>query len=137
MTKVSVGADVDAYCTKCKLVLTHTVKALLGEKPKRVTCNTCDGEHNYRATKPKSKVGTKKGTTRTSSRKTKNWDDLVKEATGKPHKAYSMSGSFGEGDWIDHATFGLGCVQNFTAPNKILVRFSDSTKKLICNQSEA
>ena len=59
----------------------------------------------------------------------------MQEASGKPHKTYSMSGSFGEGDWIEHSTFGLGCVQSFVPPNKITVRFADSTRLLICNQS--
>jgi hypothetical protein len=30
----------------------------------------------------------------------------MQEAAAKPHKKYSMSGSFGEGDWIEHATSG-------------------------------
>ena len=52
MTKLAVGSDVDAYCTKCKMVLTHTVVAMQGLKPRRVKCNTCSGDHNFRATKP-------------------------------------------------------------------------------------
>jgi hypothetical protein len=58
----------------------------------------------------------------------------MQEAAGKPRKVYSMSGSFAAGDWIDHAVFGLGCVQTFTPPNKITVRFADSTRTLICNR---
>ena len=64
-----------------------------------------------------------------------SWNDVMQEASGKPHKTYSMSGSFGEGDWIEHSTFGLGCVQSFVPPNKITVRFADSTRLLICNQN--
>ena len=59
----------------------------------------------------------------------------MKEAADKPHKQYSMAGSFDEGDWIEHKTFGLGCVQAFAAPNKITVRFADSTRMLVCNYS--
>jgi hypothetical protein len=143
MSKIAVGSDIEAYCTKCKLILAHTIvsmdEAKDGAKPKRVKCNTCNGLHNYRAAKPVRKTtADKKGksTTKSTSRKTRqSWDDVMKEAADKPHKQYSMSGSFGEGDWIEHSTFGLGCVQAFIAPNKITVRFSDSTRMLVCNRS--
>lgn len=137
MTKISVGSEVDAYCTKCKLVLAHKVVAMATAKPRRVKCNTCGGEHNYRASKPAGKAAAKKkSTTKAAPRKTKQtWEEIMQEASGKPHKAYSMSGSFGEGDWIEHSHFGLGCVQAFIPPNKISVRFADSTKTLICNKT--
>jgi len=142
MSKIAVGSDVEAYCTKCKMVLAHAVVAMDGAKPRRVRCNTCNGEHNYRAAKPVAKAAaaakkTGKGTAKkaTTKKTRQSWDEVMKEASAKPHKKYSMAGSFGEGDWIEHATFGLGCVQTFVAPNKITVRFADSTRMLVCNHS--
>ncbi len=137
MTKIAVGSDVEAYCTKCKMVLAHTVIAMQGLKPRRVKCNTCNGEHNYRATKPLAKTAKKpaKAKTGTPKRTRQSWEEVMQEASSKPHKSYSMSGSFGEGDWIEHKAFGLGCVQSFTPPNKITVRFADSTRMLVCNQT--
>ena len=136
MTKIAVGSTADAYCTKCKLVLAHTVVAMQAAKPRRVKCNTCGGEHNYRASKPAGKALAKKPRAKAAPRKVRqSWEEVMQEASGKPHKAYSMSGTFGEGDWIEHSKFGLGCVQAFIPPNKISVRFADSTKTLICNKS--
>jgi hypothetical protein len=137
MKKIAAGSDVEAYCTKCKMVLAHTVVTMQGAKPRRVKCNTCGGEHNYRAEKPAAKTAAKKTTkAKSPSKRTRQtWSEIMQEASGKPHKTYSMAGSFGEGDWIEHSTFGLGCVQSFTPPNKITVRFADSTKMLICNRS--
>jgi hypothetical protein len=138
MSKIAVGTEVEAYCTKCKLVLAHTVVSMDDTKPKRVQCNTCEGMHNYRAKKPGTKTAAvkKAKTAKGTSRKTRqSWEEIMREAADKPHKQYSMSGSFNEGDWIEHKTFGLGCVQSFTAPNKITVRFTDSTKMLVCNYS--
>lgn len=140
MSKIAVGSDVEAYCTKCKMVLAHAVVAMEGAKPRRVRCNTCNGEHNFRATKPGGKTAAKKtekaAVKKTTAKKTRqSWEDVMQEASARPHKKYSMSGSFGEGDWIEHATFGLGCVQSFVAPNKITVRFADATRMLVCNQS--
>jgi hypothetical protein len=139
MSKIAVGSDIEAYCTKCKMVLAHAIVAMQGAKPRRVRCNTCNGEHNYRAAKPVAKETAKKAgkpAKKTTTKKTRqSWEEVMQEAAAKPHKKYSMSGSFGEGDWIEHPTFGLGCVQSFVAPNKITVRFADSTRLLVCNQS--
>jgi hypothetical protein len=138
MTKIAAGSVVEAYCTKCKLVLDHTIVALKGAKPSRVKCNTCGADHNYRPTKPSAKAAATKKAEKTKAaprRVRQSWNDVMQEASGKPHKTYSMSGSFGEGDWIEHSTFGLGCVQSFSPPNKITVRFADSTRLLICNQN--
>jgi hypothetical protein len=142
MTKIAVGTDVEAYCTKCKIVLAHVIVSMQGLKPRRVKCNTCNGEHNYRAEKPVAKTAAKTGAKKektakkaTTKRTRQSWEEVMQEASAKPHKKYSMSGSFGEGDWIEHATFGLGCVQAFVPPNKITVRFADTTRLLVCNQS--
>lgn len=136
MKKTAAGSGVDAYCTKCKLVLAHTVVTMQGTKPRRVKCNTCAGEHNYRAAKPQSKAAVKKTEKGKSpaKRTRQTWTEVMQEASNKPHKTYSMAGSFGEGDWIEHKFFGLGCVQSFTAPDRISVRFADSTKMLVCNR---
>ena len=151
MSKTAVGSDIEAYCTKCKIVLAHSVVAMEGAKLRRVRCNTCNGEHNYRAAKPVAKNAAKtaaKPAAKTTAKKApktpkkattkrtrQSWEEVMQEASAKPHKKYSMSGNYGEGDWIEHATFGLGCVQTFTAPNKITVRFADTTRMLVCNRS--
>lgn len=42
------GDDLDAYCTRCKIDLTHTVLTLASENvPERMRCNTCGSEHRY------------------------------------------------------------------------------------------
>jgi hypothetical protein len=137
MNKLAVGSDIEAYCTKCKIVLAHTIVAMQGQKARRVKCNTCDGTHNYRPSKPEPKTAAKKsGKAKSTTRRVRqSWDEIMQQATSKPKKPYLMSGSFGEGDWIEHRTFGLGCVQSFTPPNRIVVRFADSTRTLVCNHS--
>jgi len=137
MKKIAVGSDIDAYCTKCKAVLAHTLVAMHGVKPRRVKCNTCGGEHNYRPSKPQPKAAAvKSAKPKAAPKRTRqSWEEVMHDAEGKPRKTYTMSGSFAEGDWIQHQVFGLGCVQTFTPPNKITVRFADSTRTLVCNRS--
>src|SRR5262249_12585640 len=45
---LKVGGDIDAWCTRCKMNLGHTILAMGGPRPARVRCTTCQGEHNYR-----------------------------------------------------------------------------------------
>ena len=67
--KIKVGKEIEAYCTKCRLMLDHVVVAMTGEKPKKVECLTCHGQHVYKSSEPKSrkKADTKKATSKKSS----------------------------------------------------------------------
>jgi hypothetical protein len=55
--KIKTGSEVDSWCTKCKLILAHTVEAMADGKITRVHCKTCRGQHAYRATAPGSGSG--------------------------------------------------------------------------------
>ena len=46
------GGNVDSWCGKCKLILAHTIEALVGDKPARVHCNTCKAQHSYKPYEP-------------------------------------------------------------------------------------
>ena len=42
------GDDIGAYCTRCKMDLTHTILLMADEvTPERVRCNTCASEHRF------------------------------------------------------------------------------------------
>src|SRR5262249_39525256 len=47
-----VGGTVDSWCGKCKMMLAHTVEAMVGATPARVHCNTCKSQHAYKAHAP-------------------------------------------------------------------------------------
>src|SRR5258708_17991440 len=49
------GAEVDSYCTKCRMDLLHRIIAMNNGKIIRVECRTCGGHHNYRAPKSASR----------------------------------------------------------------------------------
>ena len=51
MPVLRAGVEVDAYCTRCKMDLTHKIIAVVGNKPVKVECRTCYGTHNYRPPK--------------------------------------------------------------------------------------
>ena len=43
------GDDVDSWCGVCKLMLAHTIEAMVGDTPARVHCNTLQSETQIQA----------------------------------------------------------------------------------------
>jgi len=55
-----VGKDVTAYCSRCKLNLSHIILTVSADaKPDRVRCNTCKTERSYRP--PRKDIESAKG----------------------------------------------------------------------------
>jgi hypothetical protein len=128
MATPKVGGEVDAFCTKCRMTLAHTILAMVGSKIARVQCNTCNGQHAYRhepgartpvaprAPQPRKEVISL--TTRLLERD---------PATARP---YSPKETFAEDDLISHPTFGLGIVSGVRL-DKIDVAFKAFEKTLV------
>lgn len=132
MTKV--GGEVDAFCTKCELSLAHTVIAMLGAKPVKVKCNTCQGEHKYRgavgtATSTAS-VAKKKAARPARERKVEVPFEELLAARKRPAVAYSPKRTFVVDDVVDHPTFGLGFV-TAVRESKLEITFRGDVKTLI------
>ena len=152
--KIKVGKEIDAYCTKCKLVLGHTVVAMLGDKPKKVECLTCHGQHMYKASEPKSrkKADSKKAasTSKVEKPRTKKrtkaellqekekklWEETLANKDLSLAKQYSMADSYEFDEVINHVKFGMGIVTNVVNNQKIEVLFKDGYKSMVCNFSK-
>jgi hypothetical protein len=46
--RVRLGDVVDDYCPKCRLIMNHGVVGMIGDDVKKVRCNTCMSEHQFR-----------------------------------------------------------------------------------------
>jgi hypothetical protein len=143
MPTPKVGSNVDGWCTKCKLILAHTVEATVGGKITRVHCNTCRSQHAYRSQPPGKAVaggakrstttGRTKRTTRTSKPTTPQAEDypaLIHGRDPSKARAYRLSDRFAAKDLISHPTFGLGVVLSSKDGSKIEVLFVDGPKTL-------
>jgi hypothetical protein len=139
MSKPSVGKNVDSWCTKCKLMLAHTIEAAKGDKITRVHCNTCGAQHAYRPNPPG-----KKGSTGRSTRVSQGGKEAVAASDfatilrGKdPAKArpYLLSERFQAAELIRHPRFGIGLVTAVKDPTKIEVAFADGVKTLVQGHS--
>ena len=118
--KPKVGGDVDAYCTKCRMDLSHRVIAMVANEPKRVKCLTCDGEHNYR--KPMSE--------RAERSAKHSWEKAMAGQPATAFKAYSIKAFFSEGELVRHSKFGDGVVARVIDPTKVEVLFEDGPRTM-------
>ena len=121
-----VGDNIDGWCTRCKLVLRHTIESMVGPKVKRTHCNTCGGQHAHRAQAPRVRLGAAQQLTEDSKYAT-----LLRGRTAATSKPYSRAARFAVGEVVAHATFGLGVVMAERESVKIDILFADGPKVLL------
>jgi hypothetical protein len=122
-----VGGEVDAFCTRCQLLLAHTVIAMVGAVPVKVECNTCRNVHRFRG----ASAATRQPATRVPRGGPKvSFDELLAGQAGEPRR-YAPTVLFAAGDVLDHATFGRGFVSGLKDPGKVEVTFRAGVKTLI------
>jgi len=137
MTKI--GENIYGWCTTCKLVLMHTIEAMVGGKITRVHCNTCRAQHAYRAKPPGAssaigRVRARQTNGETSSeQKTRptEYEVLMRGHMEAAVRPYATSSRFKVREIISHATFGLGAVTAERDNIKIDVLFADGARVLV------
>lgn len=138
---IQVGGEVDSWCTKCKLVLAHTVVAMVEDSIEKVECKTCHGKHKFRAAAPKArkpkdpnaparKVGVKKR----KKDPTVIWEEALAGKDLSQLRTYAMSAEFADNQLLEHPTFGIGLITQVRAEGKMEVLFKDGSKLLVCNR---
>ena len=135
-----IGKGIDGWCTRCKLVLAHTIEATAGGKITRVHCNTCGGQHAFRAAPPSTRSASGRITRssrdvgRTSKEQASlpsEYEALLHGRTAASARRYSILARFKVGELISHATFGLGAVTGERDGIKIEVLFADRSRVLL------
>jgi hypothetical protein len=143
----SVGDQLEARCTKCREVTNHTLIALVDERPVRVKCNTCSGEHIYQAPRdarkikgataappaPKKKAGTGRAKPDPRNAERQEWENLRPKMNTDRAIDYAMDGQFKLNALVNHPIFGIGLVQQVTGAKKMGVLFQDGRKLLRCH----
>jgi len=141
MKKPMVGQNIDGWCTRCKMVLAHTIESMIGSKITRVHCNTCGAQHVHRAqppgeratasggTRTRARAGTSKA--RTPAPRSTDYATLVGGRDAATARPYRPSERFAATDLIAHPTFGLGVVTATKDSTKIEVVFADGPKILV------
>ena|SRR5215831_15713509 len=136
LNSVKPGSNIDSWCGKCKLVLAHTIEAVVDGKPARVHCNTCGSQHTYKPNPPgaTSRAGTKREKTSVAGgerTRSSRYDSLMKAKSSDAAKTYSPNSKYEQKDVLEHPTFGRGVVTAVKDATKIEVLFEGGLKTLI------
>ncbi len=146
-----VGKDCDAWCTRCRMDLAHTIVAMVDGLPVQVICNTCGGKHKYRP--PKSEggsdrsskgAGARRGRTTkaereaaaAAARRERQWADLIAHLGGVDPRRYNVRQDFALKEPLRHSKFGIGFVIEQPAFNRAKVLFEDGERTLVINHGK-
>ena len=142
-----IGSDIDAYCSKCKLLLNHIVLFLENNMISKVKCKTFGSEHKYKDPKSPSK----KSTPSPNRQRVKTgkldpiyykrvvtapaqWGDKKNGMNPKQLiKNYRTQDTYQLKDVIQHHTFGLGFVEEIISTTRMDVLFCDAIKRMAMN----
>ena len=125
--KLRPGDLTDTYCGRCKVERAHQVVALNADgSPATVICRTCGGQHRFREKKEPVAAPAAGGGRRRAGRSAGRTPDTP----AGPARPYSPKEVYGEGEWVDHPTFGQGKVAQSRA-GKIEVRFQSGSRLLL------
>ena len=128
---VEAGADIDAYCSKCKLLLAHVIIAMRGSRPARVECKTCSSVHTYRDDAPKKRT-TRRATSRDpAAQALAAYEGVMDGRDISRASKYGAKEVFSLEDVLDHKTFGIGLVTRVLSDKKIEVVFQTGNKILV------
>ena len=152
--KPKTGGEIDAYCTKCKLDLTHRIIAMVGDAVKKVECKTCGSHHLYRRPKTERDAATARMVKRAEDRKaaasptsgtkaervaraeraerehTSAWEHAIAGKPTSAFTAYRISLTFGPGDLVKHPKFGDGVVAKVIDQSKVEILFKDGPRTM-------
>lgn len=130
-----VGGEVDALCTKCELVLAHTVIAMVGPTPVKVQCNTCRGVHRFRGQAvARERSGPPRPRAARATRADKTtvpFEELLATRKTAAAAPYSPRHAYKVDDVVDHPIFGRGFVSAVRDAAKIEVTFRSDLKILV------
>lgn len=136
MIQAVVGKSVEGWCARCKLMLAHTIEAVVNNKITRTHCNTCGAQHAYRRNPPGTASAKLRGASSANGRSTKatapavDYEALLRGRDVRNARVYKMSERFQPKEIIQHPIFGVGLVVRVRDSNKIDVGFTDGLKTL-------
>ncbi len=139
-TTFTTGGNCDAWCTKCKLDLAHTIHAMVDGLPVKVECNTCHGIHKYRPTAAMKAAAKAARARRSSSGRASapkappvmiQWREALERLQGVEQNRYSVKEVLEVDQVVDHPKFGVGVVVKILEPTRARVIFQDEERTMV------
>lgn len=143
--RLSPGDEVDAWCGPCNGIRTHNIVAMVGEDPKQVVCQSCNGRHGFRLTpaRTKSDDGQPRPVRSTMVKRKKTPEEQAEERRQNELQAlrnelsavkdvipFDPKRRYKAGEVIEHNEYGRGRVET-AMKGTILVRFGTGRRSLI------
>lgn len=133
---LKVGGEVDSLCTKCSMMLAHTIIAMVEGRPVKVECNTCHSVHRFRGDLPSSPSQRRSASAarpRPVHERPANisFDEVLRSKNMAMAQRYSPRTTYQLDQLIEHPTFGLGWVSEVRDSTKIEVTFRNDVKVLV------
>jgi hypothetical protein len=156
--KPKTGGEIDAYCTKCKLDLTHRIIAMVGDAVKKVECKTCGSHHLYRRPKserdarmrvledkqrasadgkpkaPRTNAEKVSAAQRAEREQTNTWERAIAGQSSGAFKPYRITLTLGQGELVRHPKFGDGVVSRVIDRGKVEILFKDGPRTMAHGQ---
>ena len=135
---IKVGGEIDAFCSRCELVLAHTIHAVLAGRPVKVECNTCHAVHRYRS--PPGRPGPRAAAARAARAggerpAATGFDQLLAARDLSRAQPYSPRKRYAVDDVVDHNVFGRGFVSAIKDGDKVEITFRGEVKVLVHGRS--
>lgn len=150
MKPLGAGSEIDSWCTKCRMDLGHRIIAMHQGKPKRVICQTCGSQHNYRApaSEKASVVRKSPGTPRPAAsaaqrvtekakaeaERVNSWEKRIAGQAMDAFTRYSIDKTYALGELVTHKKFGEGFVAEVLDGGKVSIMFRDGPRMLAHGQ---
>lgn len=141
-----IGKDIDAFCTKCKMLLNHVVVSEINGSVSKVQCRTCGTVHKFRGGAKKASTEKSERPARTPRAKSSlNSQAKTAEIQARWQKKkdampadpaiidYRIGGDYRASDIVRHATFGLGFVERVLGKTRVEILFQTGLKEMVMN----
>ncbi len=134
---MNVGTELEAPCANCAST-THTVTSVTHGNAATVTCNGCGATRRYlapvEAAEPARIVAGGGKAPKRAKKPKAAWtpeESLVEAVLSRPVRPYRLADSYRVGDRVEHATFGVGIVDEILGPTKMQVFFPSGHRKMM------
>jgi hypothetical protein len=148
-SRLRVGGDVEAWCSPCGGLKEHSIVAMVGDEPKQVVCQSCNGRHGYRTTPARkgpeveATAGTSSGRSSTPQEREaqRKADQKATEmralqavgARATDIRDFDPKGRYKAGEIIYHPEYGRGKIETVLR-SSLLIRFTlGGLKSVILN----
>lgn len=134
-----VGAEIEAYCSRCKTDTPHTVLTKYEDEIRSVQCSTCSSTHAYRPPRGESEedsIPEPISVRRRQGLQKLSWEEAMAQLNMANAKLYTPAESFSEGEVLEHPVFGYGYVSDLVSDTKLEAHFRDGQRILVYNRKD-